>query len=162
MISPFSLLQVCAAGEGDRCGGPWNISGRCASNLKWLQIHFLFGQSEIMHVKSSWRVFGDLLLTHIDWHEWKRCERPNTFAIGKCLSNHSSCQETRTELKAAKRKMGFNYQQFLTAREKWERLKRAVKGDCSNGESASCPHIYFGFSVCDCIGYSIGRIPFKR
>ena len=49
--------------------------------------------------------------------------------------------ETRTELKAAKRKMGFNYQQFLTARKKWEQLKRAVNGDCLNGESASCPHI---------------------
>ena len=67
--------------------------------------------------------------------------------FGKCITKNSSCQKTRTELKAAKRKTGFNYKQFLFAKKKVEqlskrlrissavitKLKRTMKGEC--GES---------------------------
>ena len=82
----------------------------------------------------------------------KRCERSQAndkIGFGRCVSNNSSCQKSRTEFKAAKQKIGLNYKKFLSATRKVEqlskklkkfsavitKLKGAVKEECKNGES---------------------------
>ena len=86
----------------------------------------------------------------------KRCERSQAndkIGFGRCVSNNSSCQKSRTEFKAAKQKIGLNYKKFLSATRKVEqlskklkkfsavitKLKGAVKEECKNGESWGCP-----------------------
>ena len=117
-----------------------------------------------------------------------RCERlnPNDTLnnLGKCVANkqprtignkHPACQNKKIEFKAEKRKIGLNYKKFLIATKKLEQLSRKLKKssavitqlksamvkECKNGESGDFPHRCLG-CVCDCIGYSIGSIPYKR
>ena len=87
----------------------------------------------------------------------ERCERSeyDFDDFGECVSINSSCQKSRNELTAEKRKVGINYKKWLSATRMvvqatkamkqaskalkksnavFRKLKGAVKEECTNGE----------------------------